>query len=307
MSVRRSSTILLFAICLQTGVGGNAEADWAPQRPVYDYNRNEPGGENCLDPASRGAEHGRCGPLDGPVFNSFVNTPSYGDERPFFDGRLAERPGTENGEPIYVQDGASEAILRIYVDNNANENIGYRTIASQATVRVDLPAETASRQEAQAFISAANAVPHTVSDTVWLIGERPFELHYVLGSAKLLRGGGTYRLNDGIVGGGAFIGDQTMNGSFSAGFDNAALIELRVAIVGASEPGNSTLLIVALLAGAALLIVALHRPTRERLAGLYRWWWQMLRDADVQKQVVATLIAAAIVGLVGVGLKLLLA
>src|SRR5688572_26772121 len=47
-------------------------AGWWPDRPVKDYN-------NPVD---------RLG-FDHPVFNSFINTPFYGDERAFFDSRHA--------------------------------------------------------------------------------------------------------------------------------------------------------------------------------------------------------------------------
>ncbi|MEK9195762.1 MAG: hypothetical protein AAB914_00155, partial [Patescibacteria group bacterium] len=53
------------------------KAGFFPVRPTFDYNKYS-GNNDCNDTSNIARDGGRCGSLDGPVFNSFVNTPSYG-------------------------------------------------------------------------------------------------------------------------------------------------------------------------------------------------------------------------------------
>src|SRR5476651_585071 len=60
---------------------GTAFAGWTPDRPVFDWN----------NPAQQ------VGSTTGPVFNSFINTPFYGDERTFFDAGRTDQITTSSG------------------------------------------------------------------------------------------------------------------------------------------------------------------------------------------------------------------
>ena len=63
-----ASTLLL----LGGGIAINqANAEFYPNRVPFDYNK-------ACDPTDNDP-YDRCGSLDGPVFNSFINTPSRGD------------------------------------------------------------------------------------------------------------------------------------------------------------------------------------------------------------------------------------
>ena len=127
-------------------------------------------------------DHGRCGPTDGPVFNSFINTPSYGDECSFFDARRSDqtRAGSYENVLISVTDGTRQVVLRIYVNNDANEAFGQKTTAQDTRVRVGLPAVTGSELRATAYVSASNATPQTGEDTVDLVAVKDFNVGYTL-------------------------------------------------------------------------------------------------------------------------------
>lgn len=199
------------------------KAEYYPARPAYDYNK--PCNPNDNDP------YDRCGSLDGPVFNSFIHTPSYGDERAFFDGRRSDMPTNTNADDITnVNKGSKEVVLRVYVHNNANQstNANGKGVAHNAKVRVALPTATEQVLRARAYISANNAA--LVEDTADLIGTEKFSVSYVPGSAKLLRGTSQYALSDSIVTSGAQIGNNVMNGELPGCFDYAALVELKVKV-----------------------------------------------------------------------------
>jgi hypothetical protein len=194
-----------------------------PDRPVYDYNGLTWG-------------QGRHGAIDRrPVFNSFINTPSYGDERTFFDGRRADQSPNTNYDPIRdVTHGSKMTVLRAYVDNMAYvfSDDPYCSTAYGTRVRMYLPTATATALRARAYIWADNA--DMVEDTVDLIGEEPFRVKYIPGSAELRRNNLKYELSDSIVeNDGALIGHSVMDGIFPAGnqFEYVALVQIMVRII----------------------------------------------------------------------------
>jgi hypothetical protein len=207
---------------------------WGPARPVYDYHRYI-GNNDCADGANPSAYNGRCGAsTDFPVFNSFINTPSYGDERAFFDGYRAELAKGHASDPVKnVLSGNHVVVLRIYVDNNAqvDETEPERTTAYNTRVRVYLPSTTGKSLVAYAYVSADRAI--TVYDSVDLTNRTPFSLEYIPGSAVLLRGHHSYPLSDEIIGSeGALIGMNKMNGILPPETNfSGCLIELKVRAV----------------------------------------------------------------------------
>ncbi|MCX6728052.1 MAG: hypothetical protein NTX11_04555 [Candidatus Saccharibacteria bacterium] len=207
-------------------------AEYYPVRPVFDYNKAPLNGSTCV--AADSAALNRCGSLQGPVLNSFINTPSYGDERAFFDGRRADQTVGQNADLIGdVTTGSKEVVLRTYVHNNANQNTNNTIgVAKNAKVRVALPTATAQVLRARSYITADNAA--SVEDTADMSGSQQFSVSYVAGSAKLLRGTASYNLSDNIVTTGALIGDKTMDGNLPGCFDFAALVEIRVRVQTAS-------------------------------------------------------------------------
>ncbi|WP_217924765.1 hypothetical protein [Miltoncostaea oceani] len=250
-----------------------ASAGWYPPRPIYDYDKTPRTG-NCSDPGDPTAANSRCGPLDGPVFNSFINTPSYGDERAFLDGHPASEEGAAFiADPLDVRDH-TEIVVRLYVNNNANEFWGERTTATGTRVRITVPTGTRSGLRIRGYIEADNAVPTVVEDTLDLVADRPFRVEYVPGSAYLERQSGTYGLTSEIVEDrGALIGDVNMNGIFPAGFDRDAVVYARLRVIPADPPvfwNQRTFWLVALVSLLAMTIAVLLAPGKpRRLAGHY--------------------------------------
>lgn len=176
-----------------------------------------------------------CGSSQGPVFNSFIASPSAGDERVFFDGRRSDRTarGSYANVVTDVTEGSSELVLRIYVNNNADPetNATGVGIARNARVRVGLPTVTGSALQAVAWIEADNARPPAVQDTVQLTATESFRVSYVPGSAVLFSNSGQLRLSDSIVGqDGALIGIEQPDGRLPGGFRNEVVVQLRVRI-----------------------------------------------------------------------------
>jgi hypothetical protein len=207
---------------------------WGPTRPVYDYNKYD-GNNDCADPSNPASYYGRCGAsTDYPVFNSFINTPSYGDERAFFDGYRTEHSRGHASDPVTnVTTGDRVITLRAYVDNMAqvDEKETSLTTAYNTRVRIILPTSTGSNLLAYAYITADRAV--TVYDSVDLTSSQPFAIEYVPGSAVLLRHNQSYPLSDEVIGSeGALIGTDAMNGVLPPENDfSGSLVELKVRAV----------------------------------------------------------------------------
>jgi len=200
-----------------------AFATWGPNRPIYDWNK----------PADR------VGSLNGPRFNSFINTPDYGDERAFFDARRSDQT---TGGDVYkdmlpdVTKGSQEVVFRTYIHNGANQstNESGLGVAKNAKVRIALPTGTSTMLQAKSFISADNSAPgypKEVFDTSELVDSRPFSINYVPGSAKIwtaaLNGAA---LSDNIVTNGALIGDDKLDGNVPGCFEFDAIVEIRVKV-----------------------------------------------------------------------------
>lgn len=230
-SLSRKSKLALVVLALGLSVAvPMVQAEFYPDRPTFDYNKFDPNNLNCDDPNNPAAQNGRCGSMNGPVFNSFINTPSYGDERMFFDGRRSDMANTTNADDIQnVTDGSKEVILRVYVHNNANQDTNNTVgVAHGTKVRIALPTATEQVLRARAYISASNA--GMVEDTADMLGGQKFSVSYVPGSAQLIRHGAQYALSDSIVSDGALIGDNVMNGDLPGCFDYAATVQIHVKI-----------------------------------------------------------------------------
>ena len=185
--------LAMTVVAVVTLTAGTAFASFYPaDRPTYTCNGN----------ICPGADH--------VVFNSFTNNPVVGDERPFFAGSIGganvqDRMKVKNGDTI---------VLRAYVHNNADPNkIGVpAAIARNVKIKVLVPTAKQADSNMIAFISAANANPGTINDTMSIYGDAPFTIEYLKGSAKWQTNSGTVALNDTIVADGTYLGD--MNGCF---------------------------------------------------------------------------------------------
>lgn len=219
-SKRVMATLMAIAIL---AVPATAFAGFFPQRPTKDWN-------NAAD---------RSG-FDHVVFNSFVNTPYYGDERHFLDSRI----GSGNDQADNYKDvltgvkAGDEITLRTYVHNNGNQSLNGAdmngpTVAKNTRVRVLLPTGTAQSLRATSYISADNAQPAVVSDTGDLKSDKPFSIEYIPGSATLVTGadgGKSFTISDNVVTTGAQIGYDQVNGSVPGCFEYQAFVYIKVKV-----------------------------------------------------------------------------
>lgn len=192
--------VLAASVAIVAGVATPALAAFGPDRPTKAWN-----------PTVSGFDH--------VTFNSFTGVGNgVGDERDFFRGVQVGRDSVWSDPVNNVTQGA-EVEGKIYIHNNAdatlNDQSGNPGVAKNVTVKVALPTGSAQTQDATAYISADNAQPKQIFDTLTMTGANNgfFELAYVPGSAQLHKDGATTALSDNLVTTGVNIGDQ--KGCFS--------------------------------------------------------------------------------------------
>lgn len=287
-----------FALCVGllicTLASTNSLAEYYPERPTYDWDKVP---TDCEDRTQPESMRGRCGPRDGPVFNSFVNTPSYGDERSFVDARCidAGKGSNENVLTVLSQEGCKRVIVRLYVVNDANEREEERmsSTAHDVTVRVNLPSDASSALRARGAIESADATPPLVEDTVDFVAEEGFQLRYVPGTARAMNHDSTWSLADTIVTDGAPLGSNANKSTFLAGADHSVFVEIEADVVPTSRAAQRILLIG--FGGASLASIA--------IPALRKRTWIKLRDwsgrNEIGPKLVVALIVMGIVALVG--------
>ncbi len=226
---KAKTLVLAGIIAVGTGFGiGAVQAEFYPDRQPFDY--------SIPCDATDSNIYDRCGSLTGPVFNSFINTPSYGDERAFADARRSDQTAAGSYENVLpdVNKGVKEVVIRTYVHNNANQstNASGQGIATGTKVRIDLPEANSNVLRARSYISADNAA--LVEDTVDLTGTENFRVEYVPGSAKLYNNtaySGGVALSDSIVTTGALIGDDALDGELPGCFEYESTVLITVKII----------------------------------------------------------------------------
>jgi uncharacterized repeat protein (TIGR01451 family) len=183
--------------------------------------------------------------FDYPVFNSWVNTPNYGDERAFFDAgtatsgpykdQLAVTPGQEITLRMYIHNGAAPSL------NGTNFN--GPGVARNARIQVFLPTATSTSLRSFGYIIADNTNPGWVADSVDFNSSVPVSLEYVAGSARLANGAhpNGVALPDSIIQHdnqfnvnrpAAPIGYQNMDGNFPGCFEYDAFVTIKVKVNG---------------------------------------------------------------------------
>ena len=229
---KRYIVAALVGLSVAVAVPLAVKAGYGPNRPVFDYSK--PCNPNDGDP------YDRCGSLTGPVFNSFVNTPSYGDERAFVDARDSNVPKAF-ADTLSVEAG-KEYTVRAYVHNNANQGTNdaednFKGIAKNTTVRFKVLEGVSTGNEVTGYVSADNVAPgfpSIVYDTVKLQNSsKPFSLEYVAGSARAETNAHPFpgvALPDSIVTSGAKIGYSEMNGDMPGCFEFTAIVTIKVRV-----------------------------------------------------------------------------
>lgn len=201
--------------------GGSAgtlpAAGWGPPRPAY----------WCKLPSS-------CDGADRVVFNSYVNAPSYGDERAFVDAKPAANKGSGGFHNILSVRPGESVLIRFYVDNAAwAARLGHRRgIARNTEARADVPLTADTRHDVFGYILARNARPRVVWDGVTLQSDEPTILRYEFDSArwwtKHLPAG--VPVSDALMEEGTEIGSWGLDGRFGDSFVDSGLLTFRVRI-----------------------------------------------------------------------------
>jgi uncharacterized repeat protein (TIGR01451 family) len=219
--------IAAFGLIAAVPVAMGVVAEYYPSRTPYDYNK--PCNPNDSD------KYDRCGSLEGPVFNSFINTPSYGDERAFLDARRSDQTASGSYKNVLddVTDGSKEVVVRMYIHNNANEstNASGLGVAKNTKVRVSVPTAAGNSLRARGYISADNAA--LVEDTVDFVDDKKFKVEFIPGSARLFDNDNFkngVKLSNSIVTTGATIGSDSLNGELKGCFEYEAIVQVRLKV-----------------------------------------------------------------------------
>ena len=180
-----------------------------------------------------------------PVFNSWVNTPYYGDERAFFDA--ATQTNGQYQDKLAVNPG-QEVTLRMYIHNGAapglnGTNFDGPGVARNTRLQVFLPTATSTQLRSFGYIVADNTNPGWVADSIDFNSSVPVSMEFVKGSARLANRANPngVALPDTIVNNdtqfnvarpGAPVGYQNMDGNFPGCFQYDAFVTLKVKING---------------------------------------------------------------------------
>jgi uncharacterized repeat protein (TIGR01451 family) len=206
---------VLATVAIVFGATGIASA-WFPDRPTYTIQQ----------------------PADHVTFNSITNNPDEGDERAFFE--VKDATNTQPNGFLHTATNLTsgqELLLRVYVHNNAADNLNGTNfdgpgVAKNTKVRIYLPTANAQALRANAYISADNATPREVSDSIDLSGTGPFSLEYVPGSAVQYTNAvpSGIKLSDSIVTTGAPIGYNQADGIVPGCFQYSSIVTVKVKV-----------------------------------------------------------------------------
>jgi hypothetical protein len=175
-------------------------------------------------------------------FNSYRNTPYYGDERAFIDAMLARDARYGGYRDVLEVKRGDVVLIRGYVDNNGDARFETQPGSSTARgvrMRMFLPTSERDLHAVAGQISADNSIPETVSDTATLWAREDFTIRYIRGSARFFnavhpRG---IPLPDELVSDGthpargATLGFRKLDGSIAGSFSQQATITIEVQIL----------------------------------------------------------------------------
>jgi hypothetical protein len=221
----KSTIVAVSAVAFSVAIPATTFASYFPaDRQTYTCGTTRPDGTTPCE----GADH--------VTFDSFINNPVVGDERPFLAGSLG---GANVQDRLKVKDG-DVITVRAYVHNNADPNKIGAAAAIAKNVRIRVLVPTASQKDTNiiGFISASNATPGTVNDTMSVFADTDFTVAYVAGSAKFdYKPDGvnatTVALGDNIVSGnGASLGD--INGCFQ--YSGYVTLQVKVSMPSTPVP-----------------------------------------------------------------------
>lgn len=150
-------------------LGGNPGPHWGPPRKVFHCNRMA-----------------ECESGNRVSLNSTVGNPVVGDERFFLAAKLERETGPVL-DLIEVEPG-DILVARFFFANDARIPFRPRPelIAKGLRAKIEVPRDPASEIRLYGWLSADNANPAAVFDTLTLRSELPVVLHLVGGTARLV-------------------------------------------------------------------------------------------------------------------------
>lgn len=155
------------------GISTMAIAGFGPDRPTKDWSK-DPTGFSYV------------------TYNSFVNIEGKGDERDFLEGVQVGRDANWQ-DPVNDITNDAEVEVKLYMHNNADTSLNASGVgvAKNVTARVDIPSGLSAAKDIKGYISASNAQPVTVTDTLSFTGidGSLFEFEPVIGSGKIYENG----------------------------------------------------------------------------------------------------------------------
>jgi uncharacterized repeat protein (TIGR01451 family) len=201
--------ITLAGVFAVIGIAVGVQAAFGPNRPTYTM----------------------ANPADHITFNSITDNPIIGDERYFLKGAL---PGAADfTDPVTNVTDGQEITLLMFVHNDAAAELDL--VAKNTTVKIAIPQGSKQGQQITGYVSANNAQPTEVWDTLDISGgnNEYFELEYVAGSAKWKNNhftGDGITLPDSIVTTGALVGNTSLNGEIPGCAEFSGWVTLKVKV-----------------------------------------------------------------------------
>jgi len=165
------------------------------------------------------------------TFNSITNNATYGDERNFTT--IKDASNTSAGgwtDSVTVQDG-KEYIVRMLVHNNAASNLNL--VATNTRVSANVPNTTGNSVQIDGYVSADNANPQKIWDSVVMNSDKKFNIAYVAGSATYYNNvvpGGQPLSNNIVTSGGALVGYNAMDGKVPGCYQYEGLVSFKVKV-----------------------------------------------------------------------------
>lgn len=177
---------------------------------------------------------GRCVGADHVVLNSGVNNPKVGDERFFLAGRpdglagpVQDRLSVKPGEVV---------TLRMFVSNSAQVDLAGAadSVAHNVRARIAFPNRASTTPQAFGWLSADNASPSEVYDSMTLVASVPIRARLLPGSARLTNHAhpGGLALPDAIAGEGVRLGFKRLDGELGACYCESGYVTLMVKVEG---------------------------------------------------------------------------
>lgn len=208
---KRAKLILAALVAGLAVIPAAVMASWGPARPTFTW----------------------ANPANYITFNSITDNPVVGDERPFLAGRLTTSSGLVDSIKVKDKD---EVLLRVYFHNNAKAELNL--VAQNTRVKIFLPRVESSQTFATSMISADNATPKVVSDTVEFKGDKAFTLEYIPGSAQLFNNkfNGAKLSDDIVTNTGALVGFDNINGKVPGCEQFSGYVHIKVKVKVKEQP-----------------------------------------------------------------------